>query len=152
MFLPASFKGGESIGSYPRGLPKPSHLTIPETPMKAFALATACLSAVCLSSATAAGPAPRPLSSVTGEVLDLVCYLDHGASGPAHAGCAGHCIEHGSPVGLKGTDRRTYVIVGEPATLAKTFGPLAAKNVTLRGEVLHRDGLNMIRNFEVVNP
>gem|GEM_PF-6621982 len=40
----------------------------------------------------------------TGEVVDMACYLDHGATGEKHAECARECIESGLPVGIKGTD------------------------------------------------
>ena len=41
--------------------------------------------------------------TVTGEVLDLACYLDHGAHGEKHADCAKMCISSGLPVGDPGS-------------------------------------------------
>ena len=42
--------------------------------------------------------------TVKGEVLDIACYIDHGAHGEKHAQCAATCIESGLPVGIKGED------------------------------------------------
>ena len=38
------------------------------------------------------------MASVTGEVIDMACYFDDGASGPGHAECARMCIASGLPV------------------------------------------------------
>ena len=51
--------------------------------------------------------------SVTGEVIDMSCYVDHGATGEKHAGCAKKCIESGLPVGIKANDGKTYVVIGD---------------------------------------
>ena len=48
------------------------------------------------------GHADAATVTVTGEVLDMACYIDHGATGAKHAECAKTCIESGLPVGLKG--------------------------------------------------
>lgn len=37
--------------------------------------------------------------TVKGEVLDMACYTDHGASGAKHADCAKNCIASDLPVG-----------------------------------------------------
>lgn len=88
--------------------------------------------------------------TVTGEVIDLTCYIDHGASGEKHAGCAQKCISSGLPVGLKGTDGKTYLLVGDHKPLNSEFADQAAKTVTVRGKLASRDGINMIENVEVV--
>ena len=51
--------------------------------------------------------------SVTGEVVDLMCYLDHGAKGDKHAGCAEKCIKSGGPVGLLTKDDQLYLVIGD---------------------------------------
>ena len=43
--------------------------------------------------------------TVKGEVLDMACYLDHGAHGEKHAQCAATCIESGLPGGHQGRGR-----------------------------------------------
>jgi hypothetical protein len=89
-------------------------------------------------------------ANFTGEVLDLACYLDHGASGEKHASCAKTCMESGLPVGLKATDGKTYLLIGEHKPLNKTLAPYAGKTVTVKGKAVSRDGLNMIENAELV--
>jgi hypothetical protein len=90
------------------------------------------------------------VTTVKGEVLDMACYLDHGASGAKHAECAKTCIESGLPVGIKGDDGKTYLIIGEHAPLNKTLAAYAGKTITVKGKVVSRDGINMIANAEIV--
>src|SRR5438552_3216411 len=63
--------------------------------------------------------------TVTGEVLDMACYLGHGACGTGHAGCAEKCISSGLPVGLKGTDGKTYLLIGDHKPANEEFAPYA---------------------------
>jgi len=88
--------------------------------------------------------------TVKGEVLDMACYLDHGASGEKHAECAQTCISSGLPVGLKGSDGKTYLVIGQHKTLNSELAPLAAKMVTIKGKLVSRDGINLIENAEIV--
>jgi hypothetical protein len=88
--------------------------------------------------------------TVKGEVLDMVCYLDHGASGEKHAKCARTCIESGTPVGLKGEDGKTYVVIGQHQPANKELAPYAGKSVTLRGKVVTRDGMNLLENADAM--
>ena len=88
--------------------------------------------------------------TVKGEVLDMACYLDHGASGEKHAGCAKTCIESGLPVGIKTEDGKTYLVIGQHEPLNKTLAPLAGKTVTLKGKLVTRDGISMLANAELV--
>ena len=46
---------------------------------------------------------------ISGEVIDMACYVDHNATGDKHAGCAKKCITSVLPVGLKADDRETYL-------------------------------------------
>ncbi len=34
---------------------------------------------------------------ITGEIVDMMCYVDHNATGEKHAGCAEKCIKGGGP-------------------------------------------------------
>src|SRR5712671_3881624 len=90
--------------------------------------------------------------TVTGEVLDMACYIDHGATGEKHADCAKTCIESGLPVGIKGKDGKTYLLIGEHKPMNKQLADLAAKTITVRGKLSTRDGYNMIENAEIVKP
>ena len=87
--------------------------------------------------------------TVKGEVLDMACYLDHGAHGEKHAQCAATCIESGLPVGIKGEDGKTYLLIGEHKPLNKTLAEYAGKTITVKGKLASRDGINMISNAEI---
>jgi type 1 fimbria pilin len=88
--------------------------------------------------------------TVTGEILDMACYIDHGATGEKHAPCAKTCIESGLPVGIKGADGKTYLIIGDHKPLNKQLAEHAAKTITVRGKFVNRDGFNMIANAQIV--
>src|SRR5258708_33666959 len=87
--------------------------------------------------------------TVKGEVLDMACYLDHGAHGEKHAQCAQTCIESGLPVGIKGEDGKTYLLIGEHKPMNKTLAEYAGKTITVKGKLATRDGINMIENAEI---
>lgn len=87
--------------------------------------------------------------TVTGEVLDMACYIDHGAHGDKHAGCAKTCIESGLPVGIKSADGKTYLLIGEHKPINKELAPYAAKTITVKGKLVERDGFRMIANAEI---
>ena len=89
-------------------------------------------------------------TAVTGEVLDLGCYLEFGSAGAKHAACARKCIQGGRPVGLKGNDGRTYLLLGPTQTLNTQLAPFAAKTVTVMGKVVYRDGIRGIENAALV--
>ncbi|NUM52569.1 MAG: hypothetical protein HUU46_02890 [Candidatus Hydrogenedentes bacterium] len=88
--------------------------------------------------------------TVTGEILDMACYIDHGAMGADHADCAKTCIESGLPVGIKGDDGKTYLLIGEHKPINKSLIAHAGKTITVRGKAVSRDGFNMIENTEIV--
>ena len=96
-----------------------------------------------------AGAAAADTQKITGEVVDMVCYIDHGATGEKHADCAKKCIAGGLPVGLKATDGKTYLVVGEHVSINKELAEHAAKTITVEGKVVSRDGFNMIENAVV---
>ena len=86
--------------------------------------------------------------TVTGEVIDMSCYIDHGATGEKHAACAKKCITSGFPVGIKGNDGKTYLVIGDHKPL-NSLADEAAKTVTVKGKLASRDGISMIENAVV---
>jgi hypothetical protein len=96
------------------------------------------------------GAAKKETVTIKGEVLDMACYIDHGATGADHADCAKKCISMGLPVGIKGADGKTYLLIGEHKPLNKQIADSAAKTITVRGKLSSRDGINMIENAEIV--
>ena len=87
--------------------------------------------------------------SVTGEVVDLMCYLDHGAKGDKHAGCAEKCIKSGGPVGLLTKDDQLYLVIGDHQPMNDQLAAHAGKTITLTGKVVERNGVKMIENAKL---
>lgn len=111
----------------------------------ALALTTLfCLTAgVTLAAEKSTAPADVTL---TGEILDLACYIGHGARGTDHAACAVKCAEMGQPVGLAASDGKVYILIADHAdssafTKAKS---MAGKKVEIKGEVAAKDGMNAL--------
>jgi hypothetical protein len=90
------------------------------------------------------------LVTVKGEVLDMACYLDHGAKGAEHAQCAQTCIKSGLPVGLKADNGKTYLLIAEHTPVNQMLADYGGKTVTLRGKEAQRDGFNLLENVELV--
>ena len=87
--------------------------------------------------------------TVTGEVLDMSCYIDHGAMGEKHAACAKKCIASGLPVGIKASDGKTYLLIGDHKPANSELANDAAKTITVKGKLASRDGISMIENAVV---
>ena len=87
--------------------------------------------------------------TLTGEVVDLMCYLDHGARGEKHKGCAETCIKNGGPVGLLSGDQ-LYLVVGDHKPMNKELAAYAAQTITLKGKVVEKNGMKLIENAQVV--
>ncbi len=84
--------------------------------------------------------------TLTGEVLDLACYVAQGAKGPEHASCAVKCAAMGQPVGLAASDGKVYLLLADHAdssafTKVKT---LAGKKVEIKGEAAEKDGISAL--------
>lgn len=84
--------------------------------------------------------------NVTGEVLDMSCFMASGAKGEGHKGCAEKCINNGMPMGLLGTDGKVYLLVedhknADPYQSLKT---MAAENVAVTGKYFVRNGMPAI--------
>ncbi len=86
---------------------------------------------------------------VTGEVVDLMCYVDHNATGDKHAACASKCIKGGGPVGIV-ENGKAYLVVGEHKPINDQLAEFAGKTVTLKGKLAERDGMAMLENAEIV--
>ena len=118
-----------------------------KTSMVALALgAGLAVSALSLGAEEKSGGATQ---SIKGEVVDLMCYLDHGAKGEKHKGCASKCIKSGGPVGLLTADNQLYLVVGDHKPINEELADKAAQTVTLKGKVVERNGMKMIENAEL---
>jgi len=113
------------------------------TTMAAVALA---FSGAAAAEGKAMAKAEEKPSAVQGEVLDLACYVGHGAMGEGHIACATKCLKGGQPMGLLGTDGTVYVLFadhGDASAFEKTK-EFAGKKVEVTGEVEEKGALKGI--------
>jgi hypothetical protein len=86
--------------------------------------------------------------AVSGEIVDLSCYLGHGAKGAGHKECAATCIANGGPMGLLTDKGMLYVLTmnhdnadafnsakKHAGDKVKITGPVTVKNATRALEV-----------------
>ena len=87
--------------------------------------------------------------SVTGEVVDLMCYIDHNATGDKHSACGNKCIKGGGPVGIV-ENGKAYLVVGEHKPINDELADSCGKTITVKGKIAERGGIAMLENAEVV--
>jgi hypothetical protein len=88
--------------------------------------------------------------SVTGEIVDMMCYVDHNAVGETHGqSCGTKCIKGGGPVGIV-SDGKAYLVVGEHKPMNDQLAEYCGKTVTLKGKLADRGGIAMLENTEIV--
>jgi hypothetical protein len=88
------------------------------------------------------------VATVTGEVVDVSCYLQMGKRGEAHVACGSKCIANGAPIGIVDDDDNLYIVMAEEhhprrdgqVELKTVLGPLLAKTVTTTGMVTEMKG------------
>src|SRR5207245_9874199 len=83
--------------------------------------------------------------TVTGEVVEMMCYVDHNAAGDKHASCAAKCIRGGGPVGIT-SQGKTYLVVGDHRPMNEQLAEYADKTITLKGKVAERDRIPKIED------
>jgi hypothetical protein len=87
---------------------------------------------------------------VTGEVLDMTCYIAQNLSGPSHAECARECIRRGLPAGIKTKAGKVYLLTGKPGdSINAELADYAAQIVTIRGRETARDGFAQLQVEEI---
>ncbi len=86
------------------------------------------------------------IKAITGEVVDLWCYLDHKGHGEKHKLCAVTCAEAGNPMGIVEKGGQIYILMGgkkhQPGrdVMLKKM----AQTVTVKGKVIKMGGLQAI--------
>ena len=87
---------------------------------------------------------------VTGEVVDMMCYVDHNAVGEKHGqACGAKCIKSGGPAGIV-SEGKAYLVVGEHKPINDQLAEYCGKNITVKGKIAERGGIAMIENAEIV--
>src|SRR5215467_9060040 len=89
--------------------------------------------------------------SITGEVVDMGCWLGHAARGEKHIACATKCLNQGMPMGLLTSNGTLYLVTldhdnADPYNQLKT---MPGKTVTVTGELLTRSGTKAIEASQV---
>jgi len=85
-------------------------------------------------------------TTLSGELVDLGCYLGHGAAGEKHAKCAKTCVKDGQPLGLVTKAGELYLVVGSHSA-EKAFASakeLAGENAKVTGALTKKGGLQAI--------
>lgn len=92
------------------------------------------------------GEMPTGEQELKGEVVDIVCYLSHGAEGlgPKHAACAKKCLKGGLPVGLKVGDQIYLATMADHTAANAALVDHAGQQVTVHGTVMERDGQHLV--------
>lgn len=108
------------------------------------------LALLTLIGAAPAVGAPRAVAqdtvTVTGEVVDLACYLAKGSKGERHKSCAEHCVKEGKPVGLLTDSGDLYLLIDDhddaaPFDAAKA---LVAKRAKITGKKFSKGGVQSV--------
>jgi hypothetical protein len=111
------------------------------------------LSGTVLAEEKGSGMHEGQLQTIRGEVIDVSCYVSHGAIGEAHKECAVACLKAGQPGGIleEGTSK-VYIAAKEEDHLTNPnteLIPYAAKMVEVKGVVHERGGVATIDIKEI---
>jgi hypothetical protein len=89
--------------------------------------------------------------TVTGEILDMKCYMASGAHGEGHKDCAKMCVSDGSPMGILCDDGKVYLLVEDDKNSAAydEAKKLAGENVELTGTESEKGGVQALIVSEV---
>jgi len=88
--------------------------------------------------------------TVTGEILDMECYMKNGAHGADHKECAASCISRGEPIGVLADDGKVYLLIkGKDAAAFEAAKKLAGDMVTVTGTLSEKNGVNALIVIEV---
>jgi hypothetical protein len=88
---------------------------------------------------------PASAETLTGEIVDMACYVAHPATGrgPSHRKCADTCLKKGMPMGLLTEDKQLYLLL-EDHDNPKPYQQLrekAAETVTVEGDKKSEGGV-----------
>ena len=85
-------------------------------------------------------------ATITGEVVDMGCWLGHAARGEKHISCAAKCLNRGMPMGLLTSDGTLYLVTldHDNADPYNGLKSMAGKNVSVTGALLTRSGVKAI--------
>ncbi|HEU0207948.1 MAG TPA: hypothetical protein VFQ78_03120 [Candidatus Udaeobacter sp.] len=125
-------------------------LTVVKVAVVATFIAALALSPLAIAAENEPGADMAGSKEVTGEVVDMMCYVDHNAVGEKHGqSCGAKCVKNGGPVGIV-SDGKAYLVVGEHKPMNDQLAEYCGKTITLKGKLAERGGIAMIENAEIV--
>jgi len=88
------------------------------------------------------------VTTITGELVEVSCYLQLGKKGEAHIPCGSDCIKHGQPAGILDKSGKLTVLFVEEhdprrkgeIDIREKLASLVAKQVTATGMLTKKDG------------
>ena len=126
------------------------NLGILKVPVVATFVAALAISPLAVAQEHEHGKDAAASKEVTGEVVDMMCYVDHNAVGEKHGqACGAKCIKSGGPAGIV-SEGKAYLVVGEHKPINDQLAEYCGKNVTVKGKIAERGGIAMIENAEIV--
>ena len=90
--------------------------------------------------------AEGPSQTISGEIVDMACYMSGEEHGSKHAKCAGMCVTGGAPMGLLTKSGDLYLVVADhadekPYEAAKK---MAGNDAKLTGKVTKKGGVQAL--------
>ena len=87
--------------------------------------------------------------TITGEVVDLSCYIQLGKRGDGHKACGAKCVMNGAPVGIVTKENKVYMLVAEQhhprrdgqLGFAKEYAEKMGTTVTVSGMMSEYGGI-----------
>ena len=87
--------------------------------------------------------------TLTGEVVDLSCYLQLGKKGEAHKACGAKCVGNGEPAGLLTKAGKVYMLMAEQhhprrdgqVSLAAEMASQRGQTITVSGMLVKNGGI-----------
>jgi len=126
------------------------NLGILKVPVVATFVAALAISPLAVAQEHEHGKDAAASKEVTGEVVDMMCYVDHNAVGEKHGqSCGAKCIKLGGPAGIV-SEGKAYLVVGEHKPINDQLAEYCGKNITVKGKIAERGGIAMIENAEIV--
>jgi hypothetical protein len=109
-----------------------------------LALALSALAQADTKTAEKAGPKTM---TVAGEIVDLGCYLGHGAIGASHRECAVKCASMGMPIGILTAKGDLYLLTinHDDATPFDQCKQWAGTNVEVTGPMMNKSGMKALQ-------
>lgn len=92
------------------------------------------------------------VATVTGEIVDVSCYLQLNKRGPGHIACGAGCLRNNQPIGLLTDDGHVVLVMPEEhdprrgglVSIREFFADHVGQRARVTGLVLERDGYRAI--------